>query len=83
MASRGSKTKGNKYKYRYVDKECPECGNLDAYRDKMHTRISFVCLKRDCRFRWYEPIGGLDPSHPNYRPPVVRKEPKKKSKKEE
>lgn len=51
--SRGIKTKGNQYKHRYVDKICPECGHTRAYKDKMKTRISFACMKRNCRHRWY------------------------------
>lgn len=54
--SRGHKTKGNTYKHRYVDKECPECHNLRAYKDEWKTRIKFTCLKRDCRHMWFEKI---------------------------
>lgn len=52
--SRGYKTKGNTYKDRYVDKECPECGHVRAYKDEWKTRIAYTCLKRACRNKWYE-----------------------------
>ncbi len=52
--SRGYKTKGNQYKDRYVDKECPECQNERAYKDEWKTRIKYTCLKRKCRHIWYE-----------------------------
>lgn len=54
--SRGYKTKGNKYKERYVQKDCPECGNPKAYKDEWKTRIKYSCMKRDCRHVWYEKI---------------------------
>lgn len=59
MTSRGSKTKGASYKERYVDKNCPECGHVRAYRDIMKTKVSYSCLKRDCKHRWYEDVGDL------------------------
>lgn len=57
--SRGHKTKGNSYEDRYTknvgdSKKCPECGNESLYRDEWKTRISFKCLKRDCRHHWFE-----------------------------
>lgn len=51
--SRGYKTKGNTYKDRYVDQECPECGHSRAYKDEWRTRIAYTCLKRACRHKWY------------------------------
>ena len=51
--SRGYKTKGNKYKDRYVEKTCPECGHHRAYKDTWKTRIAYTCLKRSCRHKWY------------------------------
>lgn len=53
--SRGYKTRGNKYKDRYVQKQCPECGGMSAYKDEWHTMISYKCLRRDCRHNWFEP----------------------------
>ena len=54
--SRGYKTKGYSYKDRYVkDKPCPECGGLSAYRDEWNTQISYKCMKRSCRYNWFEP----------------------------
>ena len=52
--SRGYKTKGNTYKDRYVEKECPECKHGRAYKDTWRTRIAYTCLKRACRHKWYE-----------------------------
>lgn len=52
-ASRGHKTKGNTYKDRYVEKECPECGHGRAYKDPWRTRVAYTCLKRSCRSKWY------------------------------
>lgn len=52
--SRGHKTKGNVYKDRYVEKECPECGHGRAYKDEWKTRVKFTCLKRVCRHQWFE-----------------------------
>lgn len=52
--SRGHKTKGNKYKDRYVDKPCPECEYERAYKDEWHTKIAYTCLRRSCRHKWYE-----------------------------
>lgn len=52
--SRGFKTKGNTYKDRYVDKICPECGHVRAYKDEWKTRIAYTCLKRACRHKFYE-----------------------------
>lgn len=54
--SRGFKTKGNTYKDRYVEKNCPECGHGRAYKDEWKTRIAYTCLKRACRHKWYESI---------------------------
>lgn len=54
--SRGYKTKGNEYKDRYVEKECPECGHKKAYKDTWRTRIAYSCMKRACRHKWYVPI---------------------------
>ena len=54
--SRGYKTKGNEYKDRYVEKECPECGHNRAYKDTWRTRVAYTCLKRNCRHKWYKPI---------------------------
>lgn len=51
--SRGFKTRGNKYKDRYVHERCPECGGTSAYRDEWHTKISYKCLRRDCRHNWF------------------------------
>jgi hypothetical protein len=51
--SRGYKTKGNTYKDRYVDKDCPECGHVRAYKDEWRTRNAYTCLKRACRHKWY------------------------------
>lgn len=51
--SRGYKTKGNTYKHRYVEKECPECGHGKAYKDEWRTRVAYTCLKRHCRHKWY------------------------------
>lgn len=51
---RGHLTKGNVYKDRYVEVECPECGYNKAYRDEGNTIISFKCLKRNCRYNWIE-----------------------------
>lgn len=53
--SRGSKTKGYSYKDRYLkDKECPECGGMSVYKDEWHTKISYKCMKRSCRYNWFE-----------------------------
>lgn len=57
MVSRGSKTKGNSYKHRYVEKICPECSHNKAYEDVMKTRVQYSCMKRNCRHKWVEPIG--------------------------
>lgn len=54
--SRGYKTKGNSYKDRYVEIECPECGHGRAYKDTWKTRIAYTCLKRSCRWKWYIPL---------------------------
>lgn len=54
--SRGYKTRGTSYKNRYVEKECPECGNMKAYRDPWKTRIAFTCTRRSCRHKWYEKV---------------------------
>lgn len=54
--SRGYKTKGNTYKDRYVEKECPECGHMKAYKDEWRTRVAYSCMKRSCRNKWYEAI---------------------------
>jgi hypothetical protein len=51
--SRGHKTKGNSYKDRYVETECPECGHGRAYKDTWKTRYAYTCLKRTCRHKWY------------------------------
>ena len=58
--SRGHKTKGNSYKDRYVQLECPECGNMSAYKDEWHTKISYKCLRRKCRHNWF-----VDKEFPN------------------
>lgn len=52
--SRGYKTKGNTYKDRYVEKECPQCQNPRAYKDEWKTRIKYTCLRRNCRHVFYE-----------------------------
>lgn len=53
--SRGYKTKGYSYKDRYIhDKNCPECGGNSIYRDEWATRISYKCMKRSCRYNWFE-----------------------------
>lgn len=55
MQSRGYKTKGHKYKDRYVDdKICPECGGNSIYRDEWNTVISYKCIRRSCRYQWFE-----------------------------
>jgi hypothetical protein len=54
--SRGYKTKGNEYKDRYVEKECPDCKNPRAYKDAWKTRVKYTCLKRNCRHVWFEVI---------------------------
>ena len=55
IESRGYKTRGYKYKHRYVkDKICPECGGNSAYRDEWGNRVSFKCMKRSCRHNWFE-----------------------------
>lgn len=51
--SRGHKTKGNTYKDRYVEVECPECKHMKAYKDEWTTRIAYTCMKRSCRKKWY------------------------------
>lgn len=51
--SRGHKTKGNSYKDRYVEIECPVCSNMKAYKDTWRTKIAYTCLKRSCRNKWY------------------------------
>lgn len=51
--SRGFKTKGNSYKHRYVEKQCPECGHDRAYEDIWRTRVAYTCLKRACRHKWF------------------------------
>lgn len=54
LESRSYKTQGNSYKDRYVkDVICPECGGNSAYRDDMHTVVSYKCMKRFCRHQWY------------------------------
>lgn len=53
-SSRGHKTKGNQYKERYVEKECPECGYERAYRDEWTQTISYKCMRRSCRHNWFE-----------------------------
>lgn len=53
MQSRGYKTKGNTYKDRYVEKECPECSYPKAYRDTWRTKFAFTCQSRQCRHKWY------------------------------
>lgn len=55
-ASRGHKTKGNSYKHRYVEKDCPECGHHKAYKDTWRTKVKYTCLKRVCRHVFYENI---------------------------
>lgn len=52
--SRGHKTKGAKYKDRYIENTCPECGNARAYKDEWKTRVKYTCLKRACRHQWFE-----------------------------
>lgn len=54
--SRGYKTKGNTYKDRYVEIECPDCKHGRAYKDVWKTRIAYTCLKRDCRHKWYQQL---------------------------
>lgn len=54
--SRGHKTKGNIYKDRYVDIECPECKHGRAYKDTWKTKLAYTCLKRSCRWKWYVSI---------------------------
>lgn len=55
MQSRGYKTKGYEYKDRYVyDKVCPECGGTSIYKDEWNTITSYKCIKRSCRYQWYE-----------------------------
>lgn len=55
VRSRGHKTKGYSYKDRYInDKMCPECGGTSIYRDVWHTTVSFKCMKRSCRYNWFE-----------------------------
>jgi hypothetical protein len=51
--SRGHKTKGNSYKDRYVEVECPECGYHKAYKDEWKGKYAYTCLKRSCRKKWY------------------------------
>ncbi len=51
--SRGYLTKGAKYKERYVENQCPECGNARSYEDKWHTGTNYTCLKRSCRHQWF------------------------------
>ena len=54
--SRGYKTKGYSYKERYIhDKNCPECGGNSIYKDEWATQISYKCMKRSCRYNWFEP----------------------------
>lgn len=54
LESRGHKTRGNSYKDRYVkDVVCSECGGNSAYRNDMHTMVSYKCMKRSCRHQWY------------------------------
>ena len=53
--SRGYKTKGYSYKDRYIhDKMCPECGGTSVYKDEWATRFSYECMRRSCRFQWFE-----------------------------
>lgn len=52
--SRGHKTKGNTYKDRYVQGECPECGYHTIYKDEWTQTISYKCMKRSCRHQWFE-----------------------------
>lgn len=53
--SRGYKTKGYSYKDRYIkDKICPECGGNSIYKDEWRARISYKCLRRNCRYHWFE-----------------------------
>ena len=53
--SRGYKTKGYSYKDRYIkDKICPECGGNSIYKDEWTSRISYKCLRRSCRYHWFE-----------------------------
>lgn len=53
--SRGHKTKGYTYKDRYIhDKMCPECGGTNVYKDEWHITISYKCMKRSCRYNWFE-----------------------------
>lgn len=55
VQSRGYKTKGYSYKDRYInDKMCPECGGSSVYRDEWNTTVSFKCMKRSCRYNWFE-----------------------------
>lgn len=55
IRSRGYKTKGYSYKERYLkDKMCPECGGTSVYKDEWNTTISFKCMKRTCRYNWFE-----------------------------
>lgn len=55
MQSRGYKTKGNSYKDRYVeDKFCPECGGTSIYKDEWSSVISYKCIRRSCRYQWFE-----------------------------
>ena len=52
--TRGHKTRGCSYKERYVkDVICPECGNMSAYKDEWHTKISYKCMKRSCKHNWF------------------------------
>lgn len=53
-ASRGHVTKGSVYKDRYVEKQCPECGYAKSYKDEWRTKISYKCLRRNCRYNWFE-----------------------------
>ena len=55
MKSRGYKTKGYTYKDRYIDdKICPECGGTSIYKDEWSTIISYKCIRRSCRYQWFE-----------------------------
>ena len=54
-SSRGHKTKGRSYKHRYrKDIICPECGKNSVYRNEMGSVISYTCLNRSCKHKFYE-----------------------------
>lgn len=52
--SRGGKTRGAKYKHRYIKMQCESCTNDHVYIDRWHTILSFKCMRRECKHEWFK-----------------------------